>query len=130
MKKSWMILVLLGISFSLLSACTTTGWKSNNLNEYLQQFVGQTSQQVQQTINLKSLGYQTAQKPTLQSDQLTYTVIRSLNIPTPTARSFDGMTIQTGASGANSYNLNIQCNIVFLLKNNIVQSYQYQGRAC
>ncbi|MFW2000814.1 hypothetical protein [Acinetobacter ursingii] len=130
MKKSWMALSTLCICFSLFSACTTTGWKSKDLNAYLQQFVGQSTQQVQQTINLKSMGYQTTQKPILTSDQLTYTVIRSLNIPTPTARSFDGMTIQTGASGANSYNLNIKCDIVFLLKNNVVQSYQYQGRAC
>lgn len=102
-----MALSTLCICFSLFSACTTTGWKSKDLNAYLQQFVGQSTQQVQQTINLKSMGYQTTQKPILTSDQLTYTVIRSLNIPTPAARSFDGMTIQTGASGANSYNLNL-----------------------
>jgi hypothetical protein len=43
-------------------------------------------------------------------------VIRSLNIPTPAARSFDGMTIQTGASGANSYNLNINAILYFYSK--------------
>ncbi|WP_165443241.1 hypothetical protein [Acinetobacter ihumii] len=118
----------------LLQACTTPSQHKVSLSEYLQQFIGQSVQDIEQNINLKSLGYQTLERPRLLNNQLSYTILRPMNIPTPMVTNVDiggtAVPLQLGNSSANSYDVNFNCKIIFNLNNQIAESIHYEGKAC
>ena len=118
----------------LLQACATSSQPKVNLSEYLQQFIGQSAQNIRQNIDLKSLGYQTLDQPSLLNNQLSYTILRPINIPTPMVSNVDiggtAVPLQLSNRSANSYDVNFNCKIIFNLKNQIAESIQYEGKAC
>lgn len=122
-------------AFSLLNACTTTSTTTAMQRDaYLQQFIGQSSQSIQANLDLSSIGYQQVLSPTVDDQTLTYTVIRPITIPMPMAQN--PADIDSGAvpiqitPRAQSYDVNLQCKIVFRLEQNIAKSVHYTGRTC
>ena len=122
-------------AFSLLTACTTTSTTTAMQRDtYLQQFIGQTSQSIQANLDLSSIGYQQVLSPAVDAQTLTYTVIRPITIPMPMAQN--PADIDSGAvpiqitPRAQSYDVNLQCKIIFRLEQNIAKSVHYTGRTC
>ena len=124
------------ISFSLLTtACTTTSQTTAMQRDlYLEQFIGQSSQQIQANLDLTRLGYQQVQSATVTPNRITYTVIRPIAIPLSIPQSIAGS--QPGAvpiqvnSNPERYDVHLQCMIVFTLENQIAKSVHYTGRTC
>lgn len=121
--------ILVVISTSLiyfgLTACQTEVNRPYDLNAYLHHFLGQSSQEIQKNLNFKQLGYQ-SRSPQTSQDQLIYTVYRPLSIPVPQGNFSLGAT----HTGASSYDINFQCQIIFELNQNIAKAVHYTGRAC
>ncbi|WP_425915901.1 hypothetical protein [Acinetobacter sp. TSRC1-2] len=122
-------------AFGLLTACTTTSTTTAMQRDaYLQQFIGQSSQTIQANLDLGSIGYQQVLSPTVDDQTLTYTVIRPITIPVPMAQN--PADIDSGAipiqitPRAQSYDVNLQCKIVYHLEQNIAKSVHYTGRTC
>ena len=42
--------------FLILQGCTTPGWQSVKLQDYLQPYIGQSADNIQQNLNLRRLG--------------------------------------------------------------------------
>ena len=119
----------------LLYGCATSPITTAQQREaYLGQFIGQTSQSIQANLDLSSIDYQQVQSPSLDNQTLTYTVIRPITIPAPMAQN--PADIDSGAvpiqitPRAQSYDVNLQCKIIFRLENNIAKSVHYSGRTC
>ena len=68
----------------LCVACATTS--QTQLNQTLQHYIGQSSDQVQNQLNLNSMGYKVLGAPVHPPEKLTYTLLRNMPIPmrTPT----------------------------------------------
>lgn len=122
-------------AFGLVTACTTTPTTTPMQRDaYLQQFIGQSSQAIQAKLDLGSIGYQQVLSPTVNDQTLTYTVIRPMTIPVPMAKN--PADIDSGAipiqiaPRAQSYDVNLQCKIVYYLEQNIAKSVHYTGRTC
>lgn len=119
-------------AFGLVTACTTT--PTIQRDAYLQQFIGQSSQAIQANLDLGSIGYQQVLSPTVNDQTLTYTVIRPMTIPVPMVQN--PADIDSGAipiqitPRAQSYDVNLQCKIIFRLENNMAKSVYYTGRTC
>jgi hypothetical protein len=119
----------------LLYGCATSPMTTAQQRDtYLQQFIGQTSQSIQANLDLSSIGYQQVLSPTVDAQTLIYTVIRSITIPMPMAQN--PADIDSGAvpiqitPRAQSYDVNLQCKIIFRLEQNIAKSVHYTGRTC
>jgi len=120
---------------SLLYGCTTSAvTTAQQRDAYLQQFIGQSSQQIQAKLDLSSIGYQQVLSPSIDDQTLTYTVIRPITIPMPMAQNpadIDSGTVPIQIPPrAQSYDVNLQCKIVYRLENNIAKSVYYTGRTC
>jgi len=128
-------LVFLGLGFTgLLTACTTTYQAQPNLDTYLEQFIGQSAEQIKAKINLPALGYELKGSPVQTTNQLSYTILRPLAVPIPSrlqSVGTGGAVIAPPTSlGANSYEIDMYCQISFILQNNIAKDVQYRGRSC
>ncbi|HJF28810.1 MAG TPA: hypothetical protein K8V79_11365 [Acinetobacter lwoffii] len=118
-----------------LSACTSPLSSSQIDREaYLQSFIGQSSELIDQNLDLKRLGYQQISEPHLSEQQLSYIVQRPLTIPLPIAQfpaaGTGAVPIPTNISPVTGYDVNLQCKISFLLKNNIATAVRTTGRTC
>ncbi|MBH2002939.1 MAG: hypothetical protein I8H98_11855 [Moraxellaceae bacterium] len=124
--------------FLILQGCTTPGWQSIKLQDYLQPYIGQSADHIQQNLNLRSLGFQTLKQPQKTNDNLIFTVLRPINIPVPIAQTYGGAGPTMGGSrlGATttsqqSYDVNFYCHIIFELdQQQIARSIRYEGKAC
>ena len=85
---NWKISIASLCSMALLMACQTSQPTNYmQLDKYLNSFIGQDSQKIQQQIDFKSLGYQANPTPQLTDSTLIYIILRPVNIPvtvTPT----------------------------------------------
>lgn len=121
-------------ALSLLSACSTTSSTTAQRDAYLQQFIGQSSQLIDQTLDLKRLGYQQISGPERSAKQLSYVVQRPITIPLPvaqfTATGTGTVPIPVSVSPAGGYDVKLQCKITFLLKDNIATAVRTTGRTC
>lgn len=118
-----------------LSACTSPLSSSQIDREaYLQSFIGQSSELIDQNLDLKRLGYQQISEPHLSEQQLSYIVQRPLTIPLPIAQfpaaGTGAVPIPTNISPVTGYDVNLQCKISFLLKDNIATAVRTTGRTC
>ncbi|WP_312586097.1 hypothetical protein [Acinetobacter sp.] len=126
----------LGILASILIAgCAHSPSTSQTDREaYLQQFIGQSSQLIDQTLDLKRLGYQQVSGPELSAQQLSYVVQRPITIPLPVAQfpaaGTGTVPIPVSVSPAGGYDVKLQCKITFLLKDNIATAVRTTGRTC
>ena len=127
------------MSFSqvlLLVGCQTTPPQAQDLDRYLHSFIGQSSQQIQQQLNLKALGYQTTNQAVATENQLIYTILRPITIPVAGSNATIGVNgiagpiIQYDTTAAEHYDVNFSCQVIFQLKNGIAESLDYQGKAC
>lgn len=125
--------------FLILQGCTTLGWQSVKLQDYLQPYIGQSADNIQQNLNLRSLGFQTLKQPQKTNDNLIFTVLRPINIPIPIAQSFgDASSPMSGSvrlgsvsTSQQSYDVNFYCHIIFELdQQQIARSIRYEGKAC
>ncbi|NNH78176.1 hypothetical protein HLH17_10950 [Acinetobacter sp. ANC 5380] len=119
----------------VLYGCATSPMTTAQQRDaYLQQFIGQSSQSIQAKLDLSSIGYQQVLSPAVDAQTLTYTVIRPITIPMPMAQN--PADIDSGAvpiqitPRAQSYDVNLQCKIVYRLEQNIAKSVYYTGRTC
>ena len=121
-------------ALGLLSACTTTSSTTAQRDAYLQQFIGQSSQLIDQTLDLKRLGYQQISEPEHSAKQLSYVVQRPITIPLPVAQfpatGTGTVPIPVSVSPAGGYDVKLQCKITFLLKDNIATAVRTTGRTC
>lgn len=121
-------------AFSLLNACSTTSPTTAQRDAYLQQFIGQSSQLIDQTLDLKRLGYQQISGPERSAKQLSYVVQRPITIPLPVAQfpatGTGTVPIPVSVSPASGYDVKLQCKITFLLKDNIATAVRTTGRTC
>ena len=113
----------------LCVACATTS--QTQLNQTLQHYIGQSSDQVQNQLNLNSMGYKVLGAPVHTPEKLTYTLLRNMPIPmgTPnlgTSVSM-GAPIQTPSGG--SLNIEMKCKIEFRVHDGLVESIHYIGKA-
>lgn len=122
---------------ALLTACQnleTTNY--TKLNDYLNHFIGQSSQAIQTQINFKSLGYQVQNEAEITPTALTYTILRPVPIPALSSNPTIGVSavgvpvIRNDPSPPSTYNVNFYCKITFNLENNIAKSIDYYGKAC
>ena len=129
--------LVLGLSILLLglSGCAqipTIGQADREA--YLQQFIGQSSQYIDRNLDLKRLGYQQISEPELSSQQLSYVVERPVPVPLPIAQfpaaGTGTVPVPVTVSPASGYDVNLQCKITFLLKDNIATSVSLTGRTC
>ena len=133
---NWKISIASLCSMALLTACQTSQPTNYmQLDKYLNSFIGQDSQKIQQQIDFKSLGYQANPTPQLTDSTLTYTILRPVNIPvtvTPTVgvNAAGVPVIRNDPSSSPTYDVNFNCKVIFNLKNNIAQSIDYYGKAC
>ena len=128
------------ISFALLglTACATVPDAEKTLSPYLNEFIGKDVQYVKQHINLQQLDFKSSNRPYSETDQqLTYRILRPINIPVPipTATGLSGGSRPFAASSfnhstANSYKMDLNCDIHFNLKDNKVVNWTYKGKAC
>jgi hypothetical protein len=119
----------------LLYGCTTSPLTTAQQRDaYLQQFIGQTSQNIQAKLDLNSIGYQQLLAPVANEQTLTYTVMRPVTIPVPMAQNpadIDAGNIPIPVTPrAQSYDVDLQCKIIYHLENNIAKSVHYTGRTC
>ncbi len=118
-----------------LSACMSSPQQTTSLPNYLQPYIGQSASNIQQQLDLRSLGLQTLNQPRNQHNQLVYTVIRPVRIPIPIAQSAEmgaqNILIQNMGNAGSAYDLNLQCKIIFELdQQQIARSIRYEGKAC
>lgn len=114
----------------LCLACAATS--QNKLNQSLQHYVGQSADHVRQQINLDQFGYKVSGIPVETQGKLSYTILRNMPIPMGTPNL--GTSIAMGAPNSmqSKGNLNIQmkCQIDFILRDDQVESIEYAGKAC
>ncbi|OTG80625.1 hypothetical protein [Acinetobacter sp. ANC 4648] len=116
--------------------CQTTQSREQDLDRYLHTFIGQSSQQIQQQLNLKAMGYQTTNKAIATDNQLIYTILRPITIPVAGSNAtignnaMGGPMIRYDTTAAEHYDVNFSCKVIFNLKNGIAESIDYQGKAC
>ncbi len=112
---------------SLITGCNTV---SNHINteRYLAQFIGQSSQQIQSTINFSQLRMSPNSHVIEQQNQLIYSIQRPMSIPIPMGHTVIDGKIDTQS---NHYDVHLQCQIIFQLNaEKIAESVRYTGRAC
>jgi hypothetical protein len=114
----------------ILAACATGG--SHHLKQSLQQYVGQTAAQVRSQLDLSKMGFKITQEPVQTVELLSYTIVRDMNIPmgTPNISHSISMGAPMPTPSNGGYNIEMKCQIGFNLKDEIVQSIRYSGRAC
>ncbi len=117
-----------------LYACSTMPISQFDREQYLQSFIGQTSQSIYSNLDLTQIGYEQSQEPVLIAHQLTYIIQRSVMIPLSVAQSpvtgTGSIPIPNTATASQRYDVELQCRIVFQLKDNIATSVAYTGRTC
>jgi len=119
-------------ALGLLGACSTTSSTTAQRDAYLQQFIGQSSQLIDQTLDLKRLGYQQISGPERSAKQLSYVVQRPIPLPVAQfpATGTGTVPIPVSVSPAGGYDVKLQCKITFLLKDNIATAVRTTGRTC
>lgn len=114
----------------LYVACTTTS--ETQLKQTLQHYIEQSSDQVQNQLNLNSMGYKVLGAPVHTPEKLTYTLLR--NMPIPMIPPNLGTSVNMGAPiptpSSGSLNIEMKCNIEFRLHEDLVESIRYIGKAC
>ncbi len=125
----------------VLIGCMNSGQftQRQNFTRYLDQFIGQSREDIIKTIDFKQFGFSTItpSKVLQNGSQLVYSINRPLNIPIPIPETnFGGINgtpsgmKPTLHSMSNSYQVDLTCNIIFQLENNVVTKWEAKGRAC
>ena len=89
--KPFIVSSLSSICFLLLQACSSAPAQNHTvisstkiaLPDYLEQYIGQDVSSIRRELNLRHLGYETLGAPIQTPNQLSYTIVRRIQIPTP-----------------------------------------------
>ena len=121
-------LVLLSSIFCM--ACATSGQKQ--LNQSLQSYIGQSADQVRKELDLSQFGYKTTSTPTQNNEKLSYTILRTMELPigTPNIGTSVAMGAPIPTSSKGGIAVDMECKIEFKLHNEVVESINYVGKAC
>jgi len=124
--------LILGIS---LSACaTTSSIKSRQLDQQLQQYIGKSAESIRKDLDLTALGFKTSKAPVQTEKRLSYTVLRTIELPlgTPAIQQSVsiGAPVRFATAPGPGYQVEMPCQIHFQLEHGIAQSVQYSGRVC
>lgn len=120
----------------MMVACQSFQPREMNLNEYLQQFIGATSTEIQNNLDFKSLGYRISKDVEVSPQKLSYTILRPLHLPMPggnTTIAPNAMgvpVIRYDTTATPSYDIHFNCKVTFILNHGIAQSIEYVGKAC
>lgn len=111
---------------------TTVSTTKIALPDYLEQYIGQDVASIRRQLNLRELGYETLGSPIQTPNQLSYTIVRRIQIPTPmpTMRTDSSLGAVAIPTTTPFYDVQLECQVHFMLRNNIAQSIQYRGKAC
>ena len=128
------LIKILIISLStILISCTTISKRKSERNQYLQSFIGQSSDLIQQNFDLSKIGIHAKTISAINKNQLIFKFERILTTPVPVPMVTDGRqrlaATQIG-SLANSERTFMPCYIICDLDNNIAQSFKTVGKAC
>ena len=85
------IVSCLSTCFLLLQACSSSPEQHQTvvspakiaLPDYLEQYIAQHVSSIRRELNLRHLGYETLGAPIQTPNQLSYTIVRRIQIPTP-----------------------------------------------
>ena len=118
-----------------LSACQTTHQQNKQaIAPYLNQYIGQRTDQLEQNFNLDAFNLQLNPNPIITSDRAIFSFDRIMSLPIPAGNMVmdsRGVIIPVKiASVDNNYKTKQPCNIIFVLKNHRVQSVSMTGKAC
>ncbi len=118
-----------------LSACQTTHQQNKQaIAPYLNQYIGQGAEQLEQNFNLDTFNIQLNPNPIITSDRAIFSFDRIMSLPIPAGNMVmdsRGVIIPVKiASVDNNYKTKQPCNIIFVLKNHMVQSVSMKGKAC
>ena len=118
-----------------LSACQTTHQQNKQaIAPYLNQYIGQRTDQLEQNFNLDAFNLQLNPNPIITSDRAIFSFDRIMSLPIPAGNMVmdsRGVIIPVKiASVDNNYKTKQPCNIIFVLKNHRVQSVSTKGKAC
>ena len=135
MLFSYSRLVLITFIGLTLSACQTTYQQNKqSLTLHLNQYIGQNSDQLEQNFNLDNLDIQLNPNPIITPERVIFSFDRLMSLPIPAGNMVmdsRGVMIPVQiASVDNNYKTKQPCNIIFVLKNNMVQSVSMKGKAC
>jgi hypothetical protein len=128
-----LVSLFLGSICLYLSACATSPSSSVQLQQYLQGYIGQSSQRIMQNFDLSTLGYAPAQLVKHNQEVLIYSIPRTVNIPIPIPQAPNSVgeaPIYIPSNSAQQYSTDLSCRILFQLKNDIATSVQYSQRTC
>ncbi|EPG35515.1 MULTISPECIES: hypothetical protein [Acinetobacter] len=122
----------LAATLLILQGCATPGMQSVQLQDYLQPYLGQPADQIQQNLDLRNLGFQTLKQPQRNNQNLIFTILRPINIPVPMNMGIsDGSRLSTNMTYGQSYDVNFYCHIIFELdQQQIARAIRYEGKAC
>lgn len=119
----------------ILSACQTTHQQNKQaLALHLNQYLGQRADQLKQNFNLDAFNIQLNPNPIITPNHVIFSFDRMLSAPIPAGnvvKDHRGVMIPVQiASADNNYQTKQACNIIFVLKNNMVKSVSMKGKAC
>jgi hypothetical protein len=75
------ILFSLILGISLTACATTNSTKSRQLDQQLQQYIGQSAESIRKDLDLTALGFKTSKAPVQTEKRLSYTVLRTIELP-------------------------------------------------
>lgn len=118
-----------------LSACQTTHQQNKQaLTLHLNQYIGLKADQLEQNFNLDAFDIKLNPNLIITPERAIFSFDRMLSLPTPAGNMImdsRGVMIPVQiASIDNTYKTKQPCNIIFALKNHIVQSVSMEGKAC
>ena len=116
-----------------LSACATSPSSHRQLNQYLQGYIGQSSQRIVQDFDLRALGYAPARLIKHNQDVLIYSIPRAVNIPIPIPQapnSAGEAPIYIPSNSTQQYSTDLSCTIQFQLKDDIATAVQVSQGTC
>ena len=132
----FMLSIGLFAAYCMLYGCVSSPTMNTMQREaYLQQFIGQSSDQIRTQLDLNSIGYQHVSPPILRANSLTYIAARSISIPVPMAQNpamgiGAGTSVPIPSTAAQNYDVNLNCRISFVLERNIAKAVHMSGRTC
>ncbi|MCJ8146324.1 hypothetical protein MKI79_05330 [Acinetobacter sp. A3.8] len=134
-------ILIIAIGTIGLQACVNSNQltKRQDFVAYLDQFKGKTQNQLKQELNFKQFGFDASKTKIGKQNQsmMQYRIHRPIALPIPMFEPNYGAS-GGGASGmrptlhtsANSYEVDMTCDITFHLENQIVTSWEAKGKAC
>ncbi len=123
-----------------LIACTSISKRKHDREQYLNSFIGQSTETIRQNFDLHHINMNAPTQMAVVNQKLIIKFERIITTPVPTPAIFQMGKISTSGSSpqivqsgslANGERNFMPCYIIYDLdQNNIAQSYKLKGRAC